>query len=44
MRSLMFVPGFDKKLLKSAAKSEADILLFAIYTRLVKWAFLFAQI
>ncbi|MBF8964216.1 CoA ester lyase [Pontibacter sp. FD36] len=30
MRSLMFVPGHNEKLLISAAKSEADVLLFDI--------------
>jgi len=30
MRSLMFVPGHNEKLLKSAAKSDADVLLIDI--------------
>jgi citrate lyase subunit beta/citryl-CoA lyase len=30
MRSLMFVPGHSNKLLQSAAKSEADVLLIDI--------------
>lgn len=30
MRSLMFVPGHNERLLKSAAKSEADVLLLDI--------------
>jgi len=30
MRSLMFVPGHNEKLLLSAARSDADVLLFDI--------------
>ena len=30
MRSLMFVPGHNERLLNSAARSEADVLLLDI--------------